>query len=317
MITVHGFMFDVDVVSELQFYDWVQPRWVHNRLLACSPFRPERHPSFAVRLDTGVWIDSGSDDETWRKGSFVKLLSYLRNETIPETEEYLLSKYFQYLNSDSLELSFSLALVPGQRNYLSPDVLKPFMYRHPYLLKERGIEEDSQRMFRIGYSKSSKAITLPWFNKTGRLVNVKFRSVTDKRFWYHRKGLPVRDYLYGLQLVHQRKEQIAFLVESEIDAITLWQAGYAAVALGGANMSSRQRELLIHSPVEELVIATDNDQAGARIAESVANELNGLMFIKKINLPSYAKDVNDVSSDDLHNICSRYTDPIQSFLPFH
>ncbi|TCP60615.1 Toprim domain-containing protein [Heliophilum fasciatum] len=291
----------MDVCAELQKYDWNQPRWTPDKLIACSPFRPERHPSFAVRLDNGIWIDSGSDDETWRKGNIVQLLSWLRNETEMETQAYLLSEYSVYTGIECKTLQLQLQLEAKRREPLSADVIAPFRYRHPYLSEKRGIDETVQRAFHIGYDRKQKAITMPWFNGRGQLVNIKFRSVASKRFWYYPGGQPIREHIYGAHQIAETRPARAVIVESEIDAMTLWQAGYAAMALGGANLSDKQRSLLIRLPVEELWIATDNDRAGKRIAHSIIQQLSGYKRLWMIELPQHAKDINELSTRELHD----------------
>ena len=154
---------DVDIAEELEPYVDEMRRAVvrGNKLQACSPFRYEDSPSFAVNLDTGVWIDSGAVDEHWYKGNLVKLLAFFQGVTYGEVEDYLLTKYKQILaDVDSLTLDIQLE---GNKtpSPLSLDRLNPFAYRHPYLAN-RGISERVQRSFKIGYDKSSNSVVIPW-----------------------------------------------------------------------------------------------------------------------------------------------------------
>jgi 5S rRNA maturation endonuclease (ribonuclease M5) len=310
---------DVDVLGELWKYDWTDGKIRGEKFLACSPFRSERHPSFAVRLDTGVWIDSGADDETWKKGNFVRLLSWLRNETYEETEEYLLSEYgpVMFTDADALRLDLGLTLGDGERPPLDLGVLERYRYRHKYLTEQRGIDDRTLRAFRVGYDPASRAVTFPWLGRSGELVNIKFRSVRDKRFWYYAGGLPIRDHVYGLYMLHRVQDRArarrVFIVESEIDALTLWMNGFAALALGGANMSAKQRDLLLQSPAEEFVIATDNDMAGKRIAGSIIRQLNGYLPLKELRLPDQVKDVNDLTSRELAEVMESVRDVSYKF----
>ncbi|MBC9786695.1 toprim domain-containing protein, partial [Heliobacterium chlorum] len=91
----------------------------------------------------------------------------------------------------------------------------------------------------------------------------------------------------------------AYLVESEIDAMTLWQMDCPAIAIGGANLSERQRTLLLQSPIQHVILATDNDLAGQRIAQSVWQQLNGYLSITQLQLPEHVKDVNELSRTEL------------------
>ena len=49
-----------------------------NKLLSCSPFRQEQHPSFVMWLDKGNWKDSGGTER--QNGTFIELLSFLSGE---------------------------------------------------------------------------------------------------------------------------------------------------------------------------------------------------------------------------------------------
>lgn len=307
MVNIRGHEIEVDISGELNKYDWQRGKVRGEKFLACSPFRDENHPSFAVRLDTGVWIDSGTDDLEWKKGNFIRLLSFLRNETYQEVEEYLLCEYSRSLpNTERLKLTYDLS--PNTATLpLNRDILNQYNFRHKYL-NGRGIDERVQRAFTVGYDKGARAITLPWFDRAGRLANIKFRSVRDKRFWYFPGGQPIRDHLFGLKMLYRVKAERVYIVEAEIDALTLWQNGIAAVALGGSTLTSKQRELILQAPIRELVIATDNDQPGRRIADSIIQQLNGYLPLKKIELPPGVKDVNDLLSGEFLGVTGRTYD---------
>jgi DNA primase len=306
MINIRGHEIEVDIFGELNKYDWQRGKVRGEKFLACSPFRDENHPSFAVRLDTGVWIDSGTYDLEWKKGNFARLLSYLRNETYQEAEEYLICEYSRSLsNTEKLKLKYDLT--PKETLPLSKDILNLYNFRHKYL-NGRGVDERVQRAFTVGYDEKDRAITLPWFDRVGRLANIKFRSIRDKRFWYYPGGQPIRDHLFGLNMLYRVKAERVYIVEAEIDALTLWQNGIAAVAMGGANLTGKQRELILQAPIRELVIATDNDQPGQRIADSIVQQLNGYLPLKKIELPTGVKDVNDLPSGEFLGVVERTYD---------
>ncbi|MGG3561637.1 toprim domain-containing protein [Neobacillus rhizosphaerae] len=301
MLLIGNYEVEVDFESELRQFDWAKPRWKDNKLIACSPFRDEFHPSFAVTYDKGgIFIDSGGEGE-WRSGNFVKLLSWLRNETVEETQEYLLEKYFivGFRDINELELSFEGWETKKKSNEVIPlSVLDQFKFTHPYLEQKRGIEEIFQRALKIGYDPHKKAVSFPIFDKNGTLINIKFRSVKDKIFWYHNNN-PVREHLYLLDLVMKKKAKRVFLVESEIDAITLFKNGFPAIAVMGGSLTKKQKRLLLDSGIETLVLATDNDKQGRRLKNSIHGQLGGLMNIEEMSFPEHYKDVNDIPTDEL------------------
>ena len=299
---VRGQNLVLDIRSELDPFDWFRAKWSDEKLIACSPFRSEHTPSFAVSLETGVWVDSGGDDE-WYKGNFVKLLSFLRNETYEETEEYLLDMYGGNKEVDRLLLNVNFQLINKTTKFFDAAAIKPFAFKHPYLTG-RGIPEKVQRAVKIGYDRQRQAIVIPWFDRQGRIVNMKFRSVNDKRFWYASGGQPIRNHLYLIDLVYRLNKTLVYIVESEIDALTRWAAGHAAIALGGAFLTERQRDIIIQSPIEILAIATDNDRAGQRIKYSIFEQLSGFMLIEELIFPPNRKDVNEFSPEELERLTS-------------
>lgn len=301
MLLIGHYEVDVDFEKELREFTWGRPSWKEHKLIACSPFRDESHPSFAVSYDKGgIFIDSGGEGE-WRSGGFVKLLSWLRNETREETEQYLLEKYHivGFKDTDELELSFDGWEVTKKDNEIIPlDTLDQFKFTHSYLEQVRGIEELYQRALKIGFDPVKKAISIPIFDKKGTLVNIKFRSVKSKIFWYWNNN-PVREHLYLLDLVIKKKAKRVFLVESEIDAITLFKHGFPAISVMGGSLTKKQKRLLIDAGIETLVLATDNDKQGRRLAKSIHGQLGGLMIIEEMTFPEQYKDVNDLPTDIL------------------
>lgn len=283
----------VDIEEELEPYldEFPQCRVRGNKLQSCSPFRPESHPSFAVNLDNGTFIDSGSTDEHYYKGNFVKLLSYLQGVTYEEVEDYLLEKY-HLIKADTDALKLSVQLTKEVTQYKEPD-LERYAYRHEYL-GSRGISERVQKAFQIGYDKKGKAVTLVWHDKDGKPINMKFRSVTDKRFWYMSGGKPIKQNVYGLHFVRRMKAKTVVVVESEIDALYLWTNKQPAIALGSASMSKEQERLILTSGIETLLLAFDNDTAGMRATNDVVRRLLGKLSLKKVNIPTGLKDVNDI-----------------------
>lgn len=270
----------IDVESELREFEWVKPRWTADKLIAASPFRYDKTPSFMVRLQpygkypAGVWTDSGAYDEEWRSGNFVKLLSFLRNETYEETEEYLRTKYMVSADGDIAVAKPKLKV----KRYRQPLDLT-FSQAPVEYLKRRSISDQIQRMFGVGFDPKSNAVILPWRLPDGRLANVKYRKTYGKAFWYERSGWPIRELIYGMDLIYSRQIRRAAIVEAEIDAMSMWTAGIPAVAVGGASFNGYKRDIILRSPIEELIIATDNDKPGDRLRAEIERELGGLLRI--------------------------------------
>lgn len=302
MIRVRGDYIPVDIKAEIEEYDWGRPQWRDDRLIALSPFRDENSPSFAVNLENGTFIDSGMYDEKWRKGNFIKLLSWLRGESYEETEDYLISMYSPELGDlESLELPTTEDWLDRPRNnkVFDVDELKPFQYRHPYL-ERRGIPFKVQRAFDVGYDPSTKSIVLVWKDWKGNIVSWKHRSVNSKVFWYVKGGQPIRNHLYGIDWVVKRDYKKVWIVEGEIDALTLWSQGIPTIALGTSYLSKAKRNLILQVGIEEIVIATDNDKDGRKAKCSITKGLAGKVHLREVEWGScskYYKDINDANHE--------------------
>ena len=274
-----------------------------DKLQACSPFRYERHPSFAVNLENGTWIDSGSPTDLYHKGNFVALLAYLRQEEYQDTEEYLFQAYHIMLE-DTERLQLKIDLQQESTVGVTYEWFKDFpqlQFRHPYLLK-RGITKEVQRLFCIGFDKEHEAIAMPWFNSDKKVINVKFRSIRYKQFFYLQDGQLTRNYVYGLPQCKALGYKDVAIVESEIDCMYLWSNEIPAVAMGHAGINKNQIQLLLNAGIETVTFASDNDEAGERFRIEMGKKLPKLFTCYELEIPYMYKDVNDIPQRELKNL---------------
>ncbi|MEC0328744.1 toprim domain-containing protein [Paenibacillus macerans] len=160
-------------------------------------------------------------------------------------------------------------------------------------LTNRGISPEVQALFRTGYDPQSRAVTIPWVDAAGRLLNVKYRSTRGKSFWYAKGGAPIRDLIFGIDVIHARGIRRAAVVEAEIDAMYLWTIGVPAIATGGAAFNERKRDLILRSPIEELILIRDRDAAGRQWRNEIAEALSGRIALEMALVPRGFKDVNE------------------------
>ncbi|MCU6709302.1 toprim domain-containing protein [Paenibacillus sp. J5C_2022] len=291
----------VDIRAELAEHEWTSVTWTDNKLVAASPFRYERHPSFAVILEHGGWRDYGATDSDWQSGSFVRLLSFLRRETVEETAEYLAVKYGDNADGSDADITLKVPKLLADKPKVyrigndasEADILDQYRWRSPYLGR-RGITEPVQQLMRIGYDKRTKAVTIPWFNLDGSLGNVKYRKVSGKAFWYAKNARPIREMLYGINIVYGRRITKVAIVEGEVDALTLMTHGIFAIATGGTAFTAAKAELILRSPIEELTIYRDNDGPGRAWRNRIVDELAGKIDVRLALVPArFGKDVNE------------------------
>lgn len=298
-IKVRGRWVDVDIRAELERFSWQNARWTDTKLIAASPFRYDRKPSFFVNLDgmyAGTWKDSGAYDTEWESGGFVKLLAFLRNETQEETEEYLLAEYTTDWGNEKLTLKPPTLRMDKPR-YLNVNKLAEFQREQSDYLTRRGISADVQRLMRTGYDPKKQAIVIPWFDGNGQLCNIKYRSVYGKTFWYERGAVPIRRLVYGIDVVFVKQAREAAICEAEIDAMSWWTIGVPAIAVGGVNFTDEQADIIKRSPIERLILSADNDKAGEKLTEQIVKKLDRNVELYKVNF-GRNKDANETLLND-------------------
>jgi 5S rRNA maturation endonuclease (ribonuclease M5) len=318
IIRVRDFNVDVDIEKEIGEYTWYRARWMHDRLIACSPFRYDTSPSFYVYFqDTatakaGSWGDSGGSED-YRKGTFVQLLAFLRSETIFECESYLLSEYArEYTEEDELIVDFSRLRIWEKRGALPKGELDQYEPPCDYLAG-RGIAPEVEAEHDIKFDSKNNAVVIPWHFPDGRLANVKYRKTDSKIFFYHGEGYPLLELVFGLHLINRKGAKKAVLTEAEIDSMYVKSVtGIDAVAAGTSKLSDEKAEAIARSSIEEIIILADNDEAGEVLKEQAVEKLTRYNIRVKIGkLPHRyedpngdvieVKDANDVKDANILN----------------
>lgn len=306
MILVRGIELDIDVREEIERYEWRNVRDKGVEFVCCSPFRDEKHASFSINLETGLWIDFGSYDDHWKKGNLVRLLAWLEDTTEEDIEDGLLEGYGYEVDDEENRLEIDLDATAARQKFFEKEDVAPYSTPEYGYLEGRGVSRSVQDAFGIGYDRKGKgAVAFFWRDAfTGAIVNIKFRLIHEKKFYYADGGQQVKNHLYGLWEARQAGHHDLYLVESEIDALYLWSVGIPAIALGGSFLSESQKEIVVRSDIESLVIATDNDEAGNRVRRQIRRELGGDVILRDLVLPEGA-DVNDLSPEQLKEIPRR------------
>lgn len=105
--------------------------------------------------------------------------------------------------------------------------------------------------------------------------------------------------IFNSKALREAKTPI-FVVEGEMDALSIVEVGGEAVALGSISKTRDFVELCKESkPSQTLVIALDNDEAGERAAREIMEELKVInVLCCKFNPVGLYKDANEALQDD-------------------
>lgn len=174
--------------------------------------------------------------------------------------------------------------------------------------KRRGLSKETVDRFKLGYVAEWRHPKAPKAPTSPRLI------IPTSPYSYlardTRETIPEEQRAYSkskvgsIQLFNKKALQTAtkpiFIVEGELDALSIIEVGGEAVALGTTTKSKALIELLkAQAPAQALIIALDNDEAGQRASRELTESLQGL------NIPCYSfnpcgqyKDANEALQRD-------------------
>lgn len=175
----------------------------------------------------------------------------------------------------------------------------------PYL-ESRGISETVASHYMLGCDplycegtggKIWKALIIPTSTGTFTARNTDTAAAGHDRLRKHGTGSGKK--IFNVNVLYTSRRPI-FIVEGEIDALSIIEAGEEAIGLGTTgNTDELIRTLKERKPVQPLIIALDNDDAGQRAeAELIkAFTADGIKFYKR-QLYGSAKDANEALTTD-------------------
>jgi hypothetical protein len=163
-----------------------------------------------------------------------------------------------------------------------------------YLLREKGITEDTVESLGLGWSSGRDRYTIPVFDESEACVNVRLyfphaQSGDDKvkNYWdrsghsFGRNRLYVPGQHYGQGLYPSRR---TLLCAGEFDAILAWQHGWQAATLTGGEASHFPTIDLHRIRGQQVYLAYDNDDAGREGTERLAQELASIASVWVVDL---------------------------------
>jgi DNA primase len=155
-----------------------------------------------------------------------------------------------------------------------------------YWMDERGLNLETIRKFKLGYDTMQDAATIPMRDAEGRLLGIARRNLSGTGpKYYTPRGYVKTEFLYGywpdttVQIDRTGQPHHVVLVEGQVDALKVWQAGYNVGAVMGSGLSKAQRRLLYRSSVNEITLFFDNDKPGFQMAMSALGMLRRNMRI--------------------------------------
>ena len=227
-------------------------------------------------------------------GMLKDILGSLYNEDEVEAKFNLLSMRVQNIVQNKPKSLFTL---PKKVDIVNEDLLKKFRVYHPYLA-QRGISENTAKLYDIGFDDINKHITFPIKNINNKCIGIGRRYILKKEYYYPPQMIKP---LYGL---YELEYPIRFLyvVEGPFNLWSLSEWGKKGVALLGTG-TAYQYDQLSNVVCDGYVLALDPDDAGRngtkKIIKYLLNKDKSRIYV--LDLPD-GRDVNDLSHQEFKNI---------------
>lgn len=180
--------------------------------------------------------------------------------------------------------------------FLNENILKNYSFYHPYMWK-RHLTKDVVDKFKIGFNPKTNCLTFPVWDINNNLVMITSRNVSTKLF-----NIPANTDkpVYLLNYIVKENIKTVYVVESQINALTLWSWGYPAIALFGTG-SKYQYDILNKCPVRNYILCFDGDPAGVSGTKRFINNIRKDVLVSVKHIP-LTKDVNDLSKEVFDNL---------------
>ena len=181
--------------------------------------------------------------------------------------------------------------------------------RHPYLA-QRGISPATARLFGVGMYRGNGFLAgrcvIPIRDEQSRLVAYAGRAVNGQLPKYRfPAGFRKSHVLFNLDLAKHTGGSIVIVVEGFFDALKVYQAGHAVVALMGTSFSQHQSDLLA-GYFPRVTLMLDGDPPGRRAADVIAQFLPAKMTVAKVELPPGVQP-DQLSSTEINSLLARTT----------
>lgn len=197
---------------------------------------------------------------------------------------------FQKLFNDEPIYLDSDKFIKLKKSYKVPeDKSEPVNSKVIEYLKKRKISEDVIKFYPIGYL--DNAIIFQ-YHKNKKLVNIKYRSLHEKKFWKEKDCMSV---LWAQDLINDKN---LVITEGEIDVLSFAEYGIKSVSVpsGAKDLTWIENDWDFLEQFKTIYLALDNDEAGQGSIDEIVKRL-GIWRCRNVKLPF--KDANECLMNDV------------------
>lgn len=181
---------------------------------------------------------------------------------------------------------------------------------------DKGFSEQILDEFDIGVCLNPKAemynrVVFPVYDNADKyMIGCVGRTLNDNYTkWRNKKGFNKSAHLYGLNkaIDYIKKTSTVILVEGQGDVLRMHQAGIRnCVGLFGSKMSGLQEFALQTLKLKNIIVATDNDEAGLACREDIEEKLKDIY-----NVTHFISTKNDFQDMEVEEIKKNFKDKVE------
>lgn len=243
----------------------------HNDRTPSMSYDPKRNKvhCFSCNVDWDIFDLVGALEETTDLKEITKLIEVF-NDFKEDPDQ----------NQEAIEQKPLKAETPKKNDPIIMDYFKKCNKRikETDYLKNRGLSDKTLEKFYIGYEPNFsegtggqlwKAVIIPTSASTYIARNTDLQADSKNRVRKHGMSL-----LFNYKKIMEQIDDYIFIVEGEIDAMSIEEVGANAVALGGVGNINKLIQLVKqYPPKKPLLIALDNDEAGKKATKELVEGL--------------------------------------------
>lgn len=228
-----------------------------DELMARCPFHDDSSASLQFNIKKGLFICFSCQE----KGTAKKLVEHFGGRY--QDPDIAIADIYKKL--DLIEMPSD---GPQTARVLPERTLKRYAFPTDYWAS-RGLSSDVVEVFGLGYDPIENDAIIPVRNIDGGLIGVIRRRLEEgamPKYLYYR-GFPRSTSLFASWLVARTLTDSVVITEGSLDAISVWQGGFPAVAQYGSSLSSQQAVILRRLGIARVVLFFDNDRAGKQATD--------------------------------------------------
>lgn len=309
---------DIDVGEVLSEIFGIEGTVIHDELNTTCPHprHDDAHPSCNINLVTGLWrcLSCGARGDLVSLGHHALRLprSRVRRLLLPQNTGSQLARARSRLRRlQSTPRASRTASEGDDRSWLPEDAREPHSYRSGPLdyLYGRNLTPETVQAWGCRYVRRARvpgkaglieinnSVAIPIHTPDGRLHSWCYRATNLSPSWQPR-------YLYSYGAVHRPllgcylparytevdtpTRRLGVLTEGAIDAMTVYQAGFHALGLGGNTRSDLHGALNIVFDFRKIVLFFDNDAGGSMATTNIGKLLWGRVPLYVARYPAHS-----------------------------